>query len=152
MHKCLRKRASWFSVLLLLSACATVAPQLDAPKINIENFRSVPSESGAPRFEITLRVINPNAQTLDIEGLSYSVEFMGRELITGVAKDVPPIEGYSEGLVTLEAGLQLFELLRLLASAGNQGDGPLEYRFLAKIDFAGFVPTQRIEESGEIAL
>jgi len=152
MHKRWKSTLAYLAALLLLSACASIAPQLDAPKINIENFRSLPAAGGAPRFEMTLRVINPNSQTLDIKGISYSVEFLGRELITGVANDIQPIEGYSEGLVTLEAGLQLFELLRLLASAGSQGDGPFEYRFLAKIDFAGLLPTQRIEESGEIAL
>lgn len=152
MRKQLQIGVTCVIALVLLSACATITPQLDPPKINIEDFRSLPAEGGAPRFEITLRVTNPNAQALDIVGISYSVELLGRELITGVSKNIPSIGGYSEGLVTLEAGLQLFELLRLLASVGNQGDGPLEYRFLAKIDFAGFVPTQRIEESGEIAL
>ena len=152
MNKLLPTGLSCVIALMLLSACATFTPQLDSPKINIENFRTLPAEGGAPRFEITLRVTNPNAQALDIVGISYSVEFLGRELITGVSKNIPSIAGYSEGLVTLEAGLQLFELLRLLASVGNQGAAPLEYRLLAKVDFAGFLPTQRIEESGEIAL
>ncbi|WP_279248133.1 LEA type 2 family protein [Candidatus Marimicrobium litorale] len=152
MYKQLQTGLICVIALVLLSACATVTSQLDPPKINIEDFRSLPTEGGAPRFEITLRVINPNAQALDIVGISYSIELLGRELITGVSKNIPSIGGYSEGLVTLDAGLQLFELLRLLASVGSQEDGPLEYRFLAKIDFAGFVPTQRIEESGKIAL
>jgi hypothetical protein len=33
----------------------------------------------------------------------------------------------------------------------TQGDA-LEYRFAAKIDFNGFLPTQRVEETGEITL
>jgi LEA14-like dessication related protein len=141
-----------FWSLALVAGCTSLTPALDPPKISLVNFRSLPAEGGAPRFEITLRVINPNRQALDIAGISYSVELLGKELITGVANDVQPIEGYGEGDVTLEAGLQLLELLRLMASIGSAASEPLAYRFSAKIDFNGFIPTQRIEESGEIKL
>jgi hypothetical protein len=141
-----------FLFLALLGGCASLAPELDPPKITLESFRNLPGEGGAPRFEIKLRVINPNTQALDIAGISYSIELLDRELIAGVANDIAPIEGYGEGVVTLEAGLQLFELLRLMASLGESGSGPLEYRFTAKIDFNGFMPTQRVEDSGEINL
>jgi LEA14-like dessication related protein len=136
----------------LLAGCATLKPELDPPKVSLVSFRSLPSEGGSPRFEITLNVMNPNKQTLDIAGISYTVELLGKELITGVANDIKPIEGYGEGTVTLEAGLQLLEILRLMASLGTAGTEPLEYRFSAKIDFNGFIPTQRIEETGEIKL
>ena len=136
----------------LLGGCASIVPDLDPPKVTVESFDSLPSETGAPRFQIKLRVTNPNKQTLDIAGISYSIEIMDKELISGVTNDVPVIEGYSEEVVTLEAGLQLFQLIRLLAGLGRTPTDSLEYRFAAKIDFNGFVPTQRIEETGEITL
>jgi LEA14-like dessication related protein len=148
----LRNSVLSFFGLILLAGCATLTPDLDPPKVSLVSFRSLPAEGGAPRFEITLLVMNPNKQTLDIAGISYTVELLGKELIAGVANDVAPIEGYSEGTVTLEAGLQLLEILRLMASLGTAGTEPLEYRFSAKIDFNGFIPTQRIEETGVISL
>ena len=141
-----------FFWLVLLSGCASLTPQLDPPKVSIESFKSLPSQGGAPRFEIKLRVANPNKQTLDIAGISYSVELLGKEVISGVTNDVPTIEGYSEEVVTLEAGLQMFQLLRLLSGLGGTQADALDYRFSAKIDFNGFIPTQRIEETGEITL
>jgi LEA14-like dessication related protein len=138
--------------LVLLAGCASLMPELDPPKVSLVSFRSLPGGETAPRFEIKLRVMNPNKQTLDIAGISYSVELLGKELITSVANDIAPIPGYGEGEVTLEAQLQLLELLRLFASLGAAGSEPIAYRFSAKIDFNGFIPTQRIEESGEIAL
>jgi LEA14-like dessication related protein len=138
--------------LVVLSGCASLIPELDPPKINLVSFRSLPVKDGAPRFEIKLRVINPNRQPLDIAGISYSIELLDKELITGVANDVAPIEGYGEGDVMLEAELQLLELLRLMASLGTTTAEPLKYRFAAKIDFNGLMPTQRIEDSGEITL
>jgi LEA14-like dessication related protein len=141
-----------FAWLLMLSSCASITPDLDPPKVTLESFRALPSQGNAPRFEITLRVVNPNKKTLDIAGISYSIELLDKELISGVTNDIPVIEGYSEEVVTLEAGLQLFQLMRLLTSLGSSASDSLEYRFSAKIDFNGFVPTQRIEETGEITL
>lgn len=148
-------RAAGTVLLLLfcLAGCVTVTSDLDPPKVTIDSFRSLPSaEGGSPRFEIKLRVINPNSESLDVAGISYSIELQGREIISGVSNEVPLIEGYTEEVVTLEAGLQLFQLVRLLASLGSSPADALEYRFSAKVDFRGFVPTQRIEEIGEIKL
>jgi LEA14-like dessication related protein len=125
-------------------------PQLDPPKISVDSVESIPSASGAPRFKIQLRVINPNTQELDIAGISYGIEIMDQEVISGVTNDVPLIPGYAEQVVTLEAGLQLFQIVRLLTSLGKAQGDTLEYRFLAKIDFKGLVPTQRVEETGEL--
>jgi len=138
--------------VVLLAGCASLVPELDPPKISVLSFKSLPSDGGAPQFEIKLRVLNPNKQTLDIAGISYSVAFLDQELITGVTNDVSPIAGYGEGVITLNAELQLLELVRLVTSLGSAGSKPLAYRFSAKIDFNGFIPTQRIEETGEIKL
>ena len=69
-----------------------------------------------------------------------------------LTNEVPLIPGYSEQVVTLEAGLQMFQVVRLLTSLGKARGDSLEYRFLAKFDFNGLVPTQRVEEVGELAL
>jgi LEA14-like dessication related protein len=138
--------------LALLAGCASLTQDLDPPEINLLSFKTLPGDAGAPRFEIKLRVMNPNKQTLDIAGISYTVAFLDKKLITGVTNDVSPIAGYSEGVVTLDAELQLLELVRLMTSLGSAGSRPLAYRFTAKIDFNGFIPTQRIEETGEIKL
>lgn len=124
----------------------------DPPRVALESFKALPSEGSTPRFEIKLRITNPNTQSLDIAGISYSVEVLDRELISGVTNEVPLIEGYGEEVVTLEAGLQLFQLVRLLTGLAQESASNLDYRFAAKIDFNGFLPTQRIEETGTIDL
>ena len=139
-------------LFVLIAGCASVMPDMDPPKVTVESIENIPSETGAPRFRISLRVINPNTQALDIAGISYGVEIMGQEVVAGVTNDVPLIEGYSEGVVTLDAGLQLFEVVKLLTTLGKSQGEPLEYRFVAKIDFKGLVPTQHVEEKGELVL
>ena len=132
--------------------CAGLTPDMDPPKVTVESVQRLPSLGGGPRFKIQLRVTNPNKQTLDIAGISYSIQVLDRELLSGVTNDVPVIEGYSEEIVTLEAGINLFQFLRLLAGLGKSTTDALDYRFSAKIDFNGFIPTQRVEETGVLNL
>ncbi len=139
-------------LVFVLAGCATMTSDFDPPGVSLESFKALPSEGSTPRFEIKLRITNPNKQSLDIAGISYSVEILDRELINGVTNDVPLIEGYGEGVVTLEAGLQLFQLVRLLTGLAQESASNLDYRFAAKIDFNGFLPTQRVEETGTIDL
>jgi hypothetical protein len=136
----------------LLAGCAGLTTKMDPPRVSLDSFASLPGEGGGPRFEIKLRVQNPNEQSLDIAGISYTIALMGNEVMSGVSNDVPKIDGYSEEVVTLQASLQLFQLLRLFAQMGQSPAEELDYRFAAKIDFRGLVPTQRVEETGRIAL
>tara|TARA_R110002110_G_scaffold66978_2_gene183158 strand:+ start:11793 stop:12269 length:477 start_codon:yes stop_codon:yes gene_type:complete len=145
-------RAAVLVLVCLLAGCAGLRSEVDPPKVSLDSFKALPSEGTAPRFEIKLRVANPNKTELDIAGISYTVEVYGKELIAGVSSDVPVIAPYSEQVVTVQAGLQLFHLLRLLASLGTTQSDALDYKFMAKIDFNGFVPTQRVEETGQITL
>ena len=144
-----------FAILLwvaLLYGCASLTEPLDPPNVSLESLSSLPSDDVGPRFEIRLRVQNPNEQKLDIAGVSYAIALAGTEVVTGVSNDVPVIDGYSEEVVTLEASLKMLQVLRLLASLGQTTGDELTYRFTAKIDFRGLVPTQRVEEVGQITL
>lgn len=136
----------------LLTSCAVLNPNIDPPKINVVSVRSLAGDGRLPRFEIVLRVLNPNEQELSISGISYSVVLLDREVVSGVSNNIAPIKGYGESLVALTAELQFLQLLQLMASLGINPAEPLVYRLTAKIDFYGFMPTQRFEERGDITL
>ena len=138
--------------LLMLSACSTITGDYDPPRVSVESFRSLPGDGATPQFEIGLRIANPNKQALDVAGIAYDVEVLGKDLVSGVSNEVPRIEGYSEESVTLTATFNWLSMIRLLTSLGQDAPEELEYRFKAKIDFNGFVPTQRVEEVGSFAL
>lgn len=137
---------------LTLAGCASLMAERDPPVVSVENIRSLPSQGEGPRFEIVLRVANPNKEALDIAGISYSIDIQGHSLVSGVTNQVPRIAGYTEETVTLNAGVNLIEVLRLLGNLGQARGDALEYTFAAKIDFEGFLPTQRVTETGTLAL
>ena len=79
---------------LLLAGCASLTEPLDPPNVSLESLRSLPAEGGGPRFEIKLRVQNPNEQPLDIVGISYAIALAGQEVITGYLGK-PVLSSYS---------------------------------------------------------
>ena len=140
------------ALLIVLVGCAAILPDVDPPKVSIESIDSLPSQNAGPRFLIKLRVTNPNKQDLDVAGISYTIDLLGKEVVSGVTNEVPLIEGFTEEIVTLEAGINLFQVLQLVASMGKNQSDTLDYRFAAKIDFNGFIPTQYVEETGALKL
>ena len=135
---------------VLLPACATLDPDYEKPTVTISSFRAIPSEGMVPAFEIGLRILNPNSQTLNLEGIVYTISLQGHELVKGVGKDFPAIEGYSEGEVTLTASANLLAGIRFIGDMVNSRGEALEYEFKAKLDMGGLYPAIRISETGNL--
>jgi LEA14-like dessication related protein len=105
-----------------------------------------------PAFEIGLRIINPNSQALNLEGIVYTISLEGYELVKGVGKDFPVIEGYSEGEVKLTASANLLAGIRFVGDMMQSRNENLEYEFRAKLDLGGLYPSIKVKETGEINL
>ena len=139
---------------LLLSSCATMRPGYEEPTVALNSFKALPSEGMTPSFEIGLTVLNPNPEPLNIQGIVYTVSVAGHDLVKGVGKDFPVIEGYSEGQLNLFATTKLLSAIRLITDLMQQQEQQkaLEYRFEAKLDMGGLYPSVRIAETGEFRL
>lgn len=136
----------------LLNSCATLSPDYEKPTVTISSFRALPSEGMVPAFEIGLRIINPNAQPLNLEGIVYTISLEGYELVKGVGKDFPTIEGYSEGEVKLTASANLLAGIRFVGDMMQSRGESLKYEFKAKLDLGGLYPSIKVREAGEINL
>ena len=137
---------------LWLSGCATMSPDYEEPSVALTAFRALPSEGMVPTFEVGLRIINPNPQDLELVGIVYSIELGGREVVKGVGKDFPVIEGYSQEDVTITASVQLLSGLRLVTDMMGEQRDDLEYAFNAKLDLGGLAPSIRVSEKGRLDL
>ena len=145
--------ASFFVVSCLMSGCAGMGAGYETPTVSVQSFRPLASEdgSGLPRFEIVLHVINPNLEPLELAGVSYAISLNGQELIKGVGNKLPVIEGYGEGMFTLNAGFNLMAGIRLFRSLMEKDGGGFDYRFDAKLDPGAYKRKIRVSHSGNIA-
>lgn len=145
-------RLASLMVAAMLCACATLSPDYEEPTVTLSSFNAIPSEGMVPAFEIGLRIINPNSQTLNLEGIVYTISLEGYELVKGVGKDFPVIEGYSEGVVTLTASANLLAGIRFVGDMMQNNGESLEYEFKAKLDLGGLYPSIKVTETGQINL
>lgn len=136
----------------LLSGCATLRPDFETPTVTISSFRPVTSAGAVPSFEIGLRVINPNAEPLKLRGVAYTVALAGRQIVTGVGKDLPVIEGYGEGVFTVTAAANLYEGMRLFGDLLGTQQETIDYELTTKLDVGALLPAIRVKDKGAISL
>ena len=146
----IRKASILLMACFFLQSCATLDPNYEEPTVMLSSFRAIPSEGMMPSFEVGLHIINSNAAPLNLEGVVYSISLQGHELVKGVGKDYPRIEGYSEGNITLTASANLLSGIRFVTGLTKQQNEPLEYEFNAKLDIGGLYPSLRISETGTL--
>ncbi len=148
------KRLWLLSIVLLLfiAGCAGLQPDLPKPTVSISGFKMLPSNGIVPRFEIAMRVVNTGRTPLDIEGVVYTVELSGSRILTGVAKDLPVIEGYSEGNVTVSGTPDLFGSLGFFQKLMKERSDAVDYKVDVAIDVGTFYPTIRTTKRGNFSL
>lgn len=146
------KRACTYFLFFLLAGCAMLQPEFESPEVRVTSFNVLPSEGIAPRFEIGLHVINPNRSELKLVGLSYSAKLEGHKVLSGVTNDLPIIEGYGQGDVLLQVSADLINSLSLLSDLLRQPRETVNYELNAKLDVGAFLPSIRVEKTGEISL
>ena len=139
-------------IILLASGCATLRPDYETPTVIISDFRALPSEGIMPQFEIGLRIINPNRETLEPIGISYSIKLEGHKLLTGVSNKIPVIEAYGETDVTLAATPDLFSGISLLTDLMKTQRDNFNYVLDVKLDIGGFHPHIRVKKEGNISI
>jgi LEA14-like dessication related protein len=137
--------------LLLLAGCAAFGPPWETPTVTVHSFRALPSGGALPEFEIGLEVVNPNRAALELAGVAYTISLDGREIIKGVGNDLPVIDGYGTGRVTLTASANLLAGVQLFTDLLRSPREAFEYRLEAKLDPGGLRPAIRISETGRIS-
>lgn len=76
----------------------------------------------------------------------------GHELVKGVGKDFPVIEGHSEAVVNITASALPLAGIRFIGDMMGRKEETLQYDFEAKLDMGGLFPSLRVHESGNSGL
>jgi hypothetical protein len=137
---------------LLIQACASMNPDYEEPTVTLSSFRALPSQGAMPTFEIGLHILNPNSTALRLEGIVYTVSIQGHDVVKGVGKDFPVIDGYSEQTVRLTAAANLLAGIRLVMDLMDASDEDLQYKFEAKLDTSGPGRAIRVRETGSFRM
>ena len=126
-------RAAALVVAGLLAGCATLAPKFEHPRLAIVGVEIKDASLTEQHLRVKVRVQNPNAIALPIEGISYTVEVVGEELGRGVTADSFTVPAHGEAefemLMTTNLAAAIFKVLPYLKQSGL----PIEYRIVGKV-------------------
>lgn len=140
-------------LIFLLGACATIDPDYERPKVDVVGITKSDTDTAALQFTIQLRIVNPNAETIHLKGLYYELSLDGIDVLNGTANNLPPIEGYSETIVSVSSAANLVNSVRLAARLMETSGDELPYELRAKLGTSSkWMPATTITESGMIPL
>ena len=137
--------------VLCLTACATVPSDIERPKISIANIAPKDIAVFEQRFDVQLRIQNPNDQDLGINGLRFDIELNDKEFGSGMSGQQVKIPRFGSEVVTVEVITGLSSFLRQFQDLNKSGAGTLRYGLKGTV----FVVSPRsfklpFDEKGEV--
>lgn len=137
--------------LVTATGCASLRTSIEPPTARVTSFTPIASQGLAPSFEIGLRVVNPNATSLSIRGMTYKIFLNGFEVVDGAANDLPTVPAYGEADIKVNATVGLMEGFRFVNDMLRAATGQVNYLFQARLDIGALFPTIPIEQIGSFS-
>ncbi len=113
---------------LLLAACATVPPEIEPPKISIANIAPKDFAIFEQRFDVQLRIQNPNEKDLGINGIRFDIDLNEREFANGMSGEKVTIPRFGSQVMNVEVITGISSFLRQFQELNKAGAGKIRYR------------------------
>lgn len=137
------------ALLGLLSACASMAPR-DPLNIDLAGLEPLPSQGLEARFNLKLRVQNPNERAVDYQGIALGLEVNGQPLASGVSDKRGQVPRFGEAIIEIPVTISAFSALRQAwGLAGYQPGQSLPYVLRGKLA-SGLIGTTRFNTQGQL--
>ena len=98
-----RRWIALFLGLVLAIGCAGMRGTLEAPEVFLVGLEPLPGEALEQRFEVRLRVMNPNDRALSIDGVDFTLSVNGSRLTRGLTNEEVTIPRLGEAVVVVVA-------------------------------------------------
>jgi LEA14-like dessication related protein len=145
-------RFAWMVIVAtFVLGCAGMpgGEDFDTPSVELMSLKPTTSKGMEARFEIVLRVVNPNTRALNIEGIYYELEVQGNDVLDGTSNRPVVIDAYSEGRVVLQATASMFGALGLIKDLmENPPESGFSYELKTKISLSDYPIPIRVTKKG----
>lgn len=140
-------------MIVSLTGCTFINSNIQPPQVTLESLQMLPPTGMTQRFNIGLRMANPNDRPLKIDGIAYTLALNGYKLVDGVGSDIPEVAPFSEVSFNVQASTNVFEAVRFINNfVGERGAEQLDYRLKADLAVAGLSRRLSVEEAGKVPL
>ena len=137
---------------LIVTGCAGMPPDFETPKVSIANIEPKDMTLMEQRFDVRLRIQNPNNFDLGISGVRFDIALNGKEFGTGMSGARVTVPRFASEVISGEVITGLGSILRQ-AQGFTSGVTKVQYSLKGKA-FAEFPSSFTIpfEDVGDIDL
>ncbi|MEM7225502.1 MAG: LEA type 2 family protein [Pseudomonadota bacterium] len=105
-----------------LAGCAGIGDEALPPEVNLINIRPVEAQVFEQRFDVDLRIINPNDFDLDLDGLTFNLDVNGSRFASGVSNQAFTVPRLGETKTTVTASTSLFDIFQQFLTIAERTD------------------------------
>lgn len=138
-------------MVLLLGGCSLVGTH-DPLQVDLAGMEPIPGEGLEMRFNLKLRVQNPNEGAIHYSGVALELDLNDLPLASGVSSQGGTVAGFGERLIEVPVTISAFSVLR---QAWNiTGGSPIQnvpYALRGKLG-GGFWGTRRFTDAGVLSI
>lgn len=137
---------------LLVSACASLA-SLEPPEVRVSSLKMLENDPGTleQRFEVGLRVLNPNNRDIAVDGVDFELDVNDRRLARGVSSEGFTLPALGETTTSVVVTTSLLDLLRQAYNLSLRGGETLDYQLNGRLHLAsGLARTIPFDYSGTL--
>ncbi len=138
--------------MLLAAGCAGLLRKTEAPLVTLSAIQMQEMTLFEQRYQLQLRVQNPNDFDLPLEGLRCTLYINEREFAQGVAAASVTVPRFGDVVVPVNVVSNLQRVFEQLHSAGDSTAEPISYRLVGKLSVEGYPTALPFEYKGEFDL
>ena len=138
-------------VAVLLSACSTMPKEYEMLRVHIADMTPKDMAIFEQRFDVKLRIQNPNDVEFSINGLRFDIELNEREFANGMSGQRVAVPRFGSEVVNVEVFTTLASFLRQFQQLSGGTAQKVRYRLkgTAFVDAPGTFKAP-FDEQGEI--
>ena len=139
---------------VLAPACAKAPTPLQKPEVTLAGVVPVAFDMFEQRYEVRLRIFNPNRFDVVVAGVQYEIEFNDRVFARGLSDRVVTVHRQGTQLISVEAISTLADIMHQLQAAETKAGEPevFRYRVFGTLDLRDYSSPIAFDHRGEIRL
>ena len=116
-----------------LLSCSGLTSKPESPRVSLVGLKLVSVELLEQRYQVSLRIKNPNTFALPIRGIDFQLELNGQTFADGVSNHAVEVPAFGENVIELEVSSNLLQVLQQLQSLEESRTPAFEYRISGKM-------------------
>jgi LEA14-like dessication related protein len=138
-------------LMLALGSCASF-PDYDPPRVNVVGIEPVKGESMELRFNVKLRIQNPNTVEINYQGMMVDLIVDGRRVASGVSNQAGRVPAYGETVYTLPVTVSVLNSVRqFMTILQKPQQSAIPYEISGKLE-SGLFGSVRFSDKGSLTL